>query len=259
MQTLLWQFNQLDAIYYFILFFVALFAGFIDSIVGGGGLITLPALIACGIPAHLALATNKLQSVFGSFTASLTYFKSISMPYLAWGIFFTALGAGLGSYSVLFVKDEHLKLIILIFLTLTFLYTALRPNLGKVATEAKMKNVKLFHVICGFTLGFYDGFLGPGTGSFWIFACVMLLGFNMKNASINTKILNFTSNIIALFIFLWQYELLWVVGLLMGVGQILGAYLGSKLVLKTNGTFIKTLFLIVVGATIIKVAWDYFS
>lgn len=81
----------------------------------------------------------------------------------------------------------------------------------------------------------------------------------MRKASINTKILNFTSNIIALAIFLWQYELLWAVGLLMGVGQVLGAYLGSKLVLKTNGEFIKTLFLIVVGATIIKVAWDYFS
>ncbi|AHY40648.1 TSUP family transporter [Campylobacter jejuni] len=252
-------FEHLNTIYYFILFFVALFAGFIDSIVGGGGLITLPALIACGIPAHLSLTTNKLQSVFGSFTATLTYFKSTTLPHLAWGVFFTALGAAIGSYSVLFVKDEQLKLIILIFLTLTFLYTALRPNLGKHESEPKIKNIKIFHLICGLTLGFYDGFLGPGTGSFWIFACVMLLGFNMRKASINTKILNFTSNIIALAIFLWQYELLWAVGLLMGVGQVLGAYLGSKLVLKTNGKFIKTLFLIVVGATIIKVAWDYFS
>ncbi|EFV06753.1 inner membrane protein YfcA domain protein [Campylobacter jejuni subsp. jejuni DFVF1099] len=80
-------FEHLNTIYYFILFFVALFAGFIDSIVGGGGLITLPALIACGIPAHLSLATNKLQSVFGSFTATLTYFKSTTLPRLAWGVF----------------------------------------------------------------------------------------------------------------------------------------------------------------------------
>lgn len=106
-------FEHLNTIYYFILFFVALFAGFIDSIVGGGGLITLPALIACGIPAHLSLATNKLQSVFGSFTATLTYFKSTTLPHLAWGVFFTALGAAIGSYSVLFVKDEQLKLIYL--------------------------------------------------------------------------------------------------------------------------------------------------
>ena len=250
---------ELDLFYYFVLFFIAVFAGFIDSIVGGGGLITLPALMACGIPTHLCIATNKLQSTFGSFTAALTYFKSTNLPNLAWGVFFTALGAGLGSYSVLFVKDEHLKLIILICLTLTFLYTIFKPNLGKQETEGKMKNIKLFHLICGLTLGFYDGFLGPGTGSFWIFACVFLLGFSMKRASINTKILNFTSNIVALAIFLWRYELLWAVGLLMGVGQILGAFLGSKLVLKTNGNFIKALFLIVVSLTIIKVAWDYFK
>lgn len=121
-------FEHLNTIYYFILFFVALFAGFIDSIVGGGGLITLPALIACGIPAHLSLATNKLQSVFGSFTATLTYFKSTTLPRLAWGVFFTALGAAIGSYSVLFVKDEQLKLIILIFLTLTFLLQPYVPT-----------------------------------------------------------------------------------------------------------------------------------
>lgn len=252
-------FEGLDTIFYLVLFFVALFAGFIDSIVGGGGLITLPALIACGIPAHLSLATNKLQSVFGSFTAALTYFRSTTLPFLAWGVFFTALGAGIGTYSVLFVKDEHLKLIILIFLSLTFLYTALHANLGQEESEPKMKNIKFFHLIFGLLLGFYDGFLGPGTGSFWIFACVMLLGFNMKKASINTKILNFTSNIVALIVFLWQYEVLWLVGLLMGVGQVLGAFLGSKLVLKSNGKFIKTLFLIVVGLTILKVAWDYFA
>ncbi|AXP09072.1 TSUP family transporter [Campylobacter hepaticus] len=249
---------DLDTIYYFVLFFVALFAGFIDSIVGGGGLITLPALIACGIPTHLSLATNKLQSVFGSFTATLTYFKSTTLAHLAWGIFFTALGAILGTYSVLFIQDEHLKLIILTFLILTFLYTALSPNLGKYEKQAKIKNIKFFHLICGLSLGFYDGFLGPGTGSFWIFACVVFLGFNMKKASINTKILNFTSNIIALIIFSYQYEILWTIGLLMGMGQILGAYLGSKLVLKTKANFIKTLFLTIVGLMILKITWDYF-
>lgn len=253
------EFENLDTIFYVLLFFVGLFAGFIDSIVGGGGLITLPALMACGIPTHLSLATNKLQSVFGAFTAALTYFRSTTLPYLAWGVFFTALGAALGSYLVLFVKDEKLKLIILIFLTLTFLYTAFKPHLGKEDEEIKIKNIKIFYVIFGLVLGFYDGFLGPGTGSFWIFVCVLFLGFNMKKASINTKIFNFSSNIIALVIFLWQYEVLWGIGLLMGFGQILGAFLGAKLVLKSNARFIKTLFLFVVALTILKVAWDYFS
>ncbi|MBS4406802.1 TSUP family transporter [Campylobacter vulpis] len=250
---------ELELSVYAILFCVAIFAGFIDSIVGGGGLITIPALMASGIPPHLALATNKLQSVFGSFTAAATYFRSTTLPHLAWGVFFTALGAAFGTWSVLLIKDEHLKFIILIFLSLTFLYTAFKPNLGKRESEPKIRNIKIFHLIFGLTLGFYDGFLGPGTGSFWIFACVLFLGFNMKKASINTKILNFSSNIIALFIFLWLYDVLWLVGLLMGVGQVLGAFLGSKLVLKTNGKFIKVLFLVVVGATIIKVAWDYFG
>ncbi|MBS4331709.1 TSUP family transporter [Campylobacter vulpis] len=250
---------ELELSVYAILFCVAIFAGFIDSIVGGGGLITIPALMASGIPPHLALATNKLQSVFGSFTAAATYFRSTTLQHLAWGVFFTALGAAFGTWSVLLIKDEHLKLIILIFLSLTFLYTAFKPSLGKRESEPKIRNIKIFHLIFGLILGFYDGFLGPGTGSFWIFACVLFLGFNMKKASINTKILNFSSNIIALFIFLWLYDVLWLVGLLMGVGQVLGAFLGSKLVLKTNGKFIKVLFLVIVGATIIKVAWDYFG
>ncbi|MDO4674187.1 TSUP family transporter [Campylobacter sp.] len=250
---------ELDLIFYFVLFFIAIFAGFIDAIVGGGGLITIPALMASGIPPHLALATNKLQSVFGSFTAAATYLRYNTLPCLAWGVFFTALGAAFGAWSVLLIADGNLRLIILILLALIFLYTALRPNLGKTQGRTKIKNVKFFHLIFGLILGFYDGFLGPGTGSFWIFACVIFLGFDMKKASINTKIFNFSSNIVALAIFLWQYEVLWLVGILMGVGQILGAFLGSKLVLKTDGGFIKILFLCIVGATILKVAWDYLN
>lgn len=250
---------ELDSIYYFILFFIAILAAFIDSIVGGGGLITLPALIASGIPAHLALATNKLQSVFGSFTASATYFKSRTMEHLAWGVFFTGLGAGLGAYTVLLINDKHLRLIILFFLTLTFLYTILKPNLGKYKSEAKLKNIKIFHILCGTSIGFYDGFLGPGTGSFLIFACVLLLGYDMKNASINTKILNFSSNIVSLGVFLWYYDVLWLVGISMGLGQIIGAFLGAKLVLKTNANFIKLLFVVVVAATTTKVAYDYIT
>ncbi|HJE65672.1 MAG TPA: TSUP family transporter [Campylobacter avium] len=250
---------ELETIYYFILFFIAILAAFIDSIVGGGGLITLPALMASGIPSHLALSTNKLQSVFGSFTASASYFKSRSMPHLAWGVFFTGLGAGLGAYTVLLINDKHLKLIILILLTITFLYTVLKPSLGKKASKPKMKNIKLFHILCGTSIGFYDGFLGPGTGSFLIFACVLLLGYDMKRASINTKILNFSSNVVSLAVFLWHYEVMFLLGVVMGCGQIIGAFFGAKLVLKTNTKFIKILFIVVVGATIAKVSYDYFK
>ncbi|WP_291950630.1 TSUP family transporter [Campylobacter sp.] len=249
---------ELELGYYVILFFVAIFAGCIDAIVGGGGLITIPALFACGIPAHLALATNKLQGIFGSFTAVLMYRKSMQIQKIILGILFTAIGAVIGTYSILLIEQRLVKIIVLICLILIFIYTIFKPDLGQIHNKARM-NITSFQIIFGLLLGFYDGFLGPGTGSFWIFACVIFLGFNMKNASINTKILNFTSNIVALIVFLYFYEILWKVGILMGIGQIIGAFIGSKLVLKTQGTFIKKLFLVIVALTIIKVIYDYLA
>ncbi|MCR6590796.1 Putative membrane protein YfcA [Campylobacter insulaenigrae] len=249
---------ELELSYYIILFFIATFAGCVDAIVGGGGLITIPALFACGIPAHLALATNKLQSTFGSFTAVLAYRKSMQIRRVILGILFTATGAIIGTYSVLLIDQELVKIIVLICLILIFIYTIFKPDLEHIHNKAKM-NITSFQIIFGLLLGFYDGFLGPGTGSFWIFACVIFLGFNMKNASINTKILNFTSNVVALVVFLYSYEILWKVGILMGIGQVIGAFIGSRLVLKTQGTFIKKLFLIMVVLTIAKVAYDYLA
>ncbi|AJC87376.1 TSUP family transporter [Campylobacter insulaenigrae] len=249
---------ELELSYYIILFFIAAFAGCVDAIVGGGGLITIPALFACGIPAHLALATNKLQSTFGSFAAVLAYRKSMQIRRVILGILFTATGAIIGTYSVLLIDQELVKIIVLICLILIFIYTIFKPDLGHIHNKAKM-NITSFQIIFGLLLGFYDGFLGPGTGSFWIFACVIFLGFNMKNASINTKILNFTSNVVALVVFLYSYEILWKVGILMGIGQVIGAFIGSRLVLKTQGTFIKKLFLIMVALTIAKVAYDYLA
>ncbi|EAK0978960.1 hypothetical protein A0Z39_00210 [Campylobacter lari] len=249
---------ELELTYYVILFFVAAFAGCVDAIVGGGGLITIPALFACGIPPHLALATNKLQSTFGSLTAVLAYRKSMHIEKIALGILFTAIGAAIGTYAVLLIDQNAVKIIVLICLILIFLYTIFKPDLGHVHNKAKMSTTS-FQITFGLLLGFYDGFLGPGTGSFWIFACVIFLGFSMKNASINTKILNFTSNVVALGVFLYSYEVLWKVGILMGIGQVLGAFVGSKLVLKTQGTFIKKLFLTMVALTIVKVAYDYLA
>ncbi|EAK0440381.1 hypothetical protein YZ16_07640 [Campylobacter lari] len=249
---------ELELTYYVILFFVAAFAGCVDAIVGGGGLITIPALFACGIPPHLALATNKLQSTFGSLTAVLSYRKHMNIEKIALGILFTAIGAVIGTYAVLLIDQNAVKIIVLICLALVFLYTIFKPNLGNVHNEAKMSTTS-FQITFGLLLGFYDGFLGPGTGSFWIFACVIFLGFSMKNASINTKILNFTSNVVALGVFLYSYEVLWKVGVLMGIGQVLGAFVGSKLVLKTQGTFIKKLFLTMVALAIAKVAYDYLA
>ena len=249
---------ELSASLYVVLFGVAVLAGFIDAIVGGSGLITLPALLLCGVPPHLSLATNKLQSTGGSLTAALMYFKSRSMPQLWLGALFSGAAAGLGAITALYLHAENLKLVILLCLTLTFIYMALRPSLGESKSAPKIKNIHVFYFLIALPLGFYDGFLGPGTGSFLIFAAVTLLGYDLKSASINTKLLNFSSNIVALATFLILYQALWSLGILMAAGQIIGAFFGAKCVLKTNGKFIRALFLLVVAATIIKLAFDSF-
>lgn len=249
---------ELSMWHYMILFFVAIFSGFVDSIAGGGSLITLPALMACGIPPHLAVTTNKIQSVFGIFTATAVYFKSRSMKNLAFGVAMMALGGALGAFALLSVSEDYLKIIILVLLVIVFLYMVFKPNLGHEKSTPKIKNINIFHILVGFSVGFYDGFLGPPAGTFLIFACVVLLGYNLREASINTKILNFSSNIVALAVFVVFYQVLWAVGIIMGVGQIIGAFMGSRLVLRTNGNFIKVIFLLVVSGMICKVAWDYF-
>ncbi|MBE9864343.1 TSUP family transporter [Campylobacter concisus] len=243
------------------LFFVAAFlGGFIDAIAGGGGLITLPAIMAMGVPPHLALGTNKLQGVFGSFTATLNFTKKGLIDYKECfvGIVFTFIGATIGATLILFLNANFLKIIIPFLLIVIFIYTLFMPKIGESDRAAKM-NERLFYVIFGLVLGFYDGFFGPGAGSFWMFAMVALIGLNLKKAVAHTKALNFTSNIVALGVFVAGGQILWLVGFLMAVGQILGAYFGSNLVIKKEVKFIRTMFLIVVAATICKLLFDYFK
>ena len=251
---------EFDLLSYAFFFVAAFLGGFIDAIAGGGGLITLPAIMAMGVPPHLALGTNKLQGVFGSFTATLNFTKKGLIDYKECfvGIVFTFIGAAIGATLILFLNANFLKIIIPFLLTAIFVYTLFMPKIGESDRAAKM-NERLFYVIFGLVLGFYDGFFGPGAGSFWMFAMVALIGLNLKKAVAHTKALNFTSNIVALGVFIVGGQILWLVGFLMAVGQILGAYFGSNLVIKKEVKFIRTMFLIVVAATICKLLFDYFK
>ena len=251
---------EFDLLSYALFFVAAFLGGFIDAIAGGGGLITLPAIMAMGVPPHLALSTNKLQGVFGSFTATLNFTKKGLIDYKECfvGIVFTFIGAAIGATLILFLNANFLKIIIPFLLIAIFIYTLFMPKIGESDRAAKM-NERLFYVIFGLILGFYDGFFGPGAGSFWIFAMVALIGLNLKKAVAHTKALNFTSNIVALGVFIAGGQILWLVGFLMAVGQILGAYFGSNLVIKKEVKFIRTMFLIVVAATICKLLFDYFK
>ncbi|MGG7048058.1 MULTISPECIES: TSUP family transporter [unclassified Campylobacter] len=250
---------EFDIIAYCVFFAAAFLGGFIDAIAGGGGLITLPAIMAMGVPPHMALAINKLQGSFGTLTAVINFSRKGMVDYkqIFLGIIFTFIGACIGTALILMLDAKILQIIIPFFMVAIFLYTLFAPKIGEEDKKARM-NVKVFYITFGLLLGFYDGFFGPGAGSFWMFAMIALIGLNMKKAVAHTKVLNFVSNIVSLGVFIIGGQVLWLVGLLMGVGQIVGAYVGSNMVIKKEVKFIRTMFLIVVGATILKLVYSYF-
>ena len=240
-----------------VLFSAGGLAGFVDSIAGGGGIITVPALLAVGIPPHQALATNKLQSSCGSLTAAMNYTKRglMNPRELFTGFFFSFIGAMAGAIVVQHCSAGFLETTIIVLLSALFIYTALSPKLGFEQRPHKLHPF-LFYTFFGLLLGFYDGFFGPGTGNFWTIALVVLLGLDLKQATAQTKLFNVTSNIVALAVFLSSGLVLWSAGIAMGAGQIIGAYCGSTLVSKKEIHFIRIFFLIVVAATIIKLIFE---
>lgn len=244
---------ELTALKLLILFITALTAGFVDSIAGGGGLITVPVLLAVGIPPHLALGTNKVQSSFGSSTAAIRYARSglIVKEQIVTGVVFTLAGAALGTVLVQIIPAEFLGKIIPFILLSVFFYTLLSPNLGHKQRDARVKK-SLFYKVAGLTLGFYDGFFGPGTGSFWTIALISFLGYDMKGATATTKITNFTSNLVALTVFIIGGKILLLPGLIMGAGQVCGAWAGSHLVINKGTRFIRIFFLTIVALTILR-------
>jgi uncharacterized protein len=248
--------------YYYVLFLLTGFvAGFIDAIAGGGGIITIPVLLASGMPPHMALATNKLQGTFGSGMASINFIRK---GFITWsevfiGVLYTFIGAALGTYAILLMDATLLAKIIPAMLVGIFFYTLLSPKMGENERHAYLGH-HLFFLVFGLGLGFYDGFFGPGTGTFWTIALVTLLGFNLKKATAQTKVMNFTSNIVSLGVFLWSGTVLFAVGLLMGLGQMVGAYIGSNMVIKKEVKFIRIFFVTMVGLTLIKLIYSsYFA
>jgi hypothetical protein len=228
-------------------------AGFVDSIAGGGGLIALPALLSTGIPPHLALGTNKMQGCFGTFTAAANYGRNNLFHFrdTIQGILYTAVGAGLGTLTIQHLSTDFLRYVIPILLLAVFLYMLLTPQIGENETSPVLSPA-VFYGTAGLTLGFYDGFFGPGTGSFWMMGFILLLGINLKKATAHTKIMNFTSNIVALIFFAMENQVLYRIGLIMGIGQVLGAFAGSNLVVLKNSKLVRIFLLTVIALTILR-------
>ncbi|MCB0405623.1 MAG: TSUP family transporter [Bdellovibrionales bacterium] len=233
-------------LFFFALFGAGALAGFVDSIAGGGGLISLPALLATGMPPIQALATNKLQSSFGSFTASLNYVRhqGLLLKDMRTGILFTFFGAATGTTLVQFMEASFLKGIIPVLLIVTAVFFLLQPRLMALGKK-QLLPTHVFQVVAGLALGFYDGFFGPGTGSFWMLALVALQAKDLLAATARTKIYNFTSNITALTFFLITGAPNWLAGFCMAMGQVLGARLGSSLALAWGPKLIRPLLILI--------------
>ncbi|MGB3136309.1 MAG: TSUP family transporter [Nodosilinea sp.] len=229
-----------------ILFGIAAIAGCIDTIAGGGGLITLPTMLMVGVPPAAALATSKLQSTGGSLTASLYFLKqrAVRLQDNTLAIAITFLGSVVGSWLVLTLDTAALAKIIPFLLILIGSYFALSPRLGAVDSQRRV-SPKAFTGLVAPLLGFYDGFFGPGSGMFMAVAFVGLCGYNLTKATAHTKLLNFTSNVAALLYFLLFGTIYWSVGLAMLGGQLLGAYLGAKLVFARGASLIRPMVTVV--------------
>lgn len=223
-----------------ILSVVAIIAGFIDAIAGGGGLLTIPALLFTGMTPVQAIATNKLQACFGSFTATRFFVKQnlVSPKKQIWGIVAASIGAILGAIAIQQFDSEILISLLPFALILIAVYLLLAKNFGEPAAKPKL-NEKSFNQFFITSIGFYDGFFGPGTGTFFTLSYCKMRAMNLIQATAHAKLMNFTTNIISLLIFIISDQIIWQIGLAMALGQIIGARIGAATALKQGTDFIR--------------------
>ncbi len=243
-----------------VLFAVGAAAGFVDAIAGGGGLLTVPALLAAGLPPQVALGTNKFQSSCGTALATWNYSRAGLIAWGKWkvGVAATFLAAIAGTGVVTAVDPSQLRRLIPIALGVIVVYMAVKPDLGARERPAQMGIVP-FGLLFGVILGFYDGFLGPGTGSFWMMACVLVRGLDLRGATGVTKAMNLTSNLASLGYFLIAGKVDFLVGGLMAAGQLLGAHLGSHVAIRAGARVIRPVFFAVVLSLAATLTWDAFT
>jgi uncharacterized membrane protein YfcA len=244
------------------LFAVAFVAGLVDAVAGGGGLLTVPALLAAGLPPHLALGTNKGQSVWGSGAALLSYARAgyvradrarVTFPL---GI----VGAMAGAYLLLQVPSAFLKPLVLGLLVAVAAFLAFRPKL--IERPARAERTPVRPVVAGtvaIAIAFYDGFFGPGTGTFLILAFVFLMEETALRASAEAKVVNFASNLASCVLFALAGMVVWKAALPMAAGQLLGATIGARFTVRKGDALVRRVVFAVVVATSAKLAWDLLS
>ncbi|MBE3667375.1 hypothetical protein BOO24_16425 [Vibrio navarrensis] len=244
-----------------VLALVAFVAGFIDAVAGGGGMLTVPALLSLGLPPHIALGTNKLAATFASSTAAFTYYRKRLFKPKCWlrAFIATLVGATVGSMVVDAVSTDWLEKILPLIILAAALYTIWHktPDANhNSATPAPCPMLNKKQYGQGFVLGFYDGVAGPGTGAFWTVSSMALYRLNILLASGLAKAMNFTSNLTSLVTFAMLGHINWGLGLIMGVCLMAGAFVGAHSAIHFGAKFIRPVFVTVVSILAIKLAYD---
>jgi uncharacterized membrane protein YfcA len=246
-----------------LLCFFAFLAGFVDSIVGGGGLILLPALIILRTDLELAtvLGTNKGSAVWGTLTSTIQYSRFVGIP---WRVMLPAALAGfvfsaLGAFTVTHVRNDFLRPFIIVLLVAVAIYTFFKKDFGTLhAPKVNEQKQRLIALAAGAVIGFYDGFFGPGTGSFLIFIFIGLVGFSFLAASASAKVINFAANFSAFLLFAATGHIEYSLALPLALCNITGSLLGSRLAVLRGSGFVRVLFLVVVTGVIARLSYDTF-
>ncbi len=237
-----------------ILVLVAVVAGFVDTLVGGGGLITIPALLAAGLPPIFALGTNKLQAVAGTGTASISLFlyRKVRFQHVKWLMMSAFAGALLGAVIVQYFDPRLLTIAIPVIIVLIAVYFLMAPNASLVERDPKLSNTQ-YGLTAVPGIGFYDGMFGPGTGSFFVWAGVSLRGQPIVLSTMIAKSLNFATNLASLLVFICFGKVAWLVGASMMLGQFVGASLGARSLMTINPALLR--YLVIAICLVILVWW----
>lgn len=234
----------------------ATLAGFVDAIAGGGGLITLPALLSVGVAPISAIATNKIQGSFGTAAATFNFWRAgrIDLRLLAWPLVATVLGACAGAAAVSRIDPTGLALVLPILLAAIALYFLFGPRVSDEDARARL-SVGGYSLVAA-AIGFYDGFFGPGAGSFFALSLVTLMGMGLTRATAHTKALNLTSNLVSVAVFAIGGHVVWAIGLAMAACQVAGGYLGSHAAMRFGPRLIRPLLVIICLAMVARLLSD---
>lgn len=237
-------------------------AGLVDSIAGGGGLLSLPAYLAAGLPPHFALGNNKFSSVFGTTLSTIRYMKNgmVDIKIASTGALFALVGSGIGTRTVLLFDPEFLNYVLVFLIPMITIFVLIKKDFGKLNSSNENSIIKKIFLssLVGLVIGFYDGFFGPGTGAFLIFFYTMTLKYDLRTANGNSKLINLASNLAAVTTFVLGGKVIFTLGIPAALCGIAGNILGSRLVIKNGNKIIRPIFLIVLTFLFVRIVVNLF-